>query len=464
MPSLPIFTPEALNSYQIPADKRQVYLASPSHPGLQYQVSRTGRRSWHVQWAEQGRTKRVKLSDSTNSVTFDEINEVWAQARETRNLVLQGEDPTHERNLRQLANARSNITWAEVWTKYSTSPKFRKLRGETQRSYTSAFQNYVQPTIGNRPVAGLSLPMFLDIYESWTAGGRKGMARLGVIVVQNLWKFADRYEMLPGDLKNPLRYLNDELPEWDSRPIKKTDIPDDILPSLWAQTYLADEFLSPDPKGAAIRFGLCTGLRKQEISRLRWDEVHGLQEPGAYIHLDAARVKTGRELKLPLNSLAREILLTMRYDRPSEGHVSDFVFGRHAANRAKYWAELTGEAMPRASRRKPPTLASDLPLGVPNPALRRMVTAAGGAPVSFHTLRKVWARVVLAATSDVYAVKKLLNHATYVGATANYLVEDFGYMAGKSETAADYLRDILGSAHKWREPSSLIYKVEVLGH
>lgn len=96
----------------------------------------------------------------------------------------------------------------------------------------------------------------------------------------------------------------------------------------------------PEPYGTMAKFAVATGLRRMNVLRLRWEYV----DLGArMVRLPHQIMKNGQELRLPLNSLAVEIL------RGQIGKSNEWVFIKKDGNPpgeipSKVWTAATKKA------------------------------------------------------------------------------------------------------------------------
>jgi integrase len=79
--------------------------------------------------------------------------------------------------------------------------------------------------------------------------------------------------------------------------------------------------------GTAVRLLILTGARREEITQLRWSEIHGDE-----IHLEGGRTKNGQAHIVPLTTTARLLLDGI----PRIG--SDFVFTHNGVKPIVAWA------------------------------------------------------------------------------------------------------------------------------
>lgn len=95
----------------------------------------------------------------------------------------------------------------------------------------------------------------------------------------------------------------------------------------------------PDHLKGPVEFALQTGLRQANILGLRWEQV---DMPRRVAWVEAGKVKTGRALRVPLNTKAMNVLQT------AQGAHHEWVFARDGERikgiRSKEWADALEEA------------------------------------------------------------------------------------------------------------------------
>ena len=78
------FTPDLINNLKPTGSRRHEYHSANSHPGLMVFTSKTGNKSFQVQWSKDGSTERHKLEDIGGAIDWDDIHRVWKEVRDTR--------------------------------------------------------------------------------------------------------------------------------------------------------------------------------------------------------------------------------------------------------------------------------------------------------------------------------------------------------------------------------------------
>jgi integrase len=173
------------------------------------------------------------------------------------------------------------------------------------------------------------------------------------------------------------------------------------LPAWWAAVME-----EPDYARDFLLIALFTGMRRNEIAALRWEQVN-LEERALHI----PRTKNGDPLDLPL----ADYLVTLLRDRKKQAGRSPWVFpssGKkgHIVETKKFTAR---------------------------------VTERSGVSFTLHDLRRTF--ITIAESLDIphYSLKRLLNHRLSGDVTAGYIVSDLERLRGPvSLVAAKILKSV----------------------
>ncbi len=175
------------------------------------------------------------------------------------------------------------------------------------------------------------------------------------------------------------------------------------LPAWWAAVM--DE---PDYARDFLLIALFTGMRRNEIAALRWEQVN-LEERALHI----PKTKNGDPLDLPL----ADYLVTLLRNRKDRAGRSPWVFpscGKtgHIVETKKFTAR---------------------------------VTERSGIGFTLHDLRRTF--ITIAESLDIphYALKRLLNHRLSGDVTAGYIVSDLERLRGPVSLVAAKILDSIAS-------------------
>jgi integrase len=218
-------------------------------------------------------------------------------------------------------------------------------------------------------------------------------------VLRLLYNFAA--DRAPELLPNPVRLRK----QWYNVAPRERLAPADQLPAFWKAVDALENRTHRD----WVAMALFTGLRRQELSALRWTEVDFANR---VIRLPAGRTKAGRKLDLPMCSFVRSLLIARR----ALGNDGGWVFG--ADSRSGHVEE------PREGFEK--------------------VASATGIRLSPHDMRRTY--VTVAESSDIspLALKALVNHSLGKDITSGYVQMTVERLRGPAQRVCDRMMELCG--------------------
>lgn len=282
--------------------RREVYDAEV--PGLTLRISATGVKSWSLTYRVHGHPRRLTLG-CYPGVSLKLARE---RAREGRAAIQRGEDPVEDKK----AEARDQRLngFASCVTDYVE--KYAKPQQRTWKETERVLERIAVSAWGNRPVkeirrrdvvdlldeVGRDAPYQANQLRAHLSRMFKWLIEREVIEVSPVMGVAPRIKIVPRS-----RVL--------------TDVE---LAALWKATgRIGGAF------GAATRFLMTTGVRRDEASFLRWDELDG-----AWAAMPASRMKNGRDFRAPLSATAMAIV-------DSIPRVCDYVFTTNGRSPISGW-------------------------------------------------------------------------------------------------------------------------------
>lgn len=265
---------------QAKAGEDRTYYWDSSLPSFGLMVTKTGHRSWKVQYRNgQKRSPRITLSSVLN------LDNARKEARKLLGEVARGQDPAQER--RKASNPNTLRAVAERYLEREG----RKLRSAPRRKQD--LERLVYPTLGDRPIDEIKrsdINALLDTVED-ERGAAMADSILATLRRVCGWHAIrdDRYT--PPFVRGIARRTKEERE-------RSRILTDDELRRVWkaAETF-------PGPWGVYIRFLLLTACRRTEAAGMTWDELSN----GIWT-IPAKRVKTGVETALPLSKAALKLL------------------------------------------------------------------------------------------------------------------------------------------------------------
>lgn len=280
-------------------------LTKPGHHsdggGLYLRIA-ANRKSWMFRYKVAGKDKWMGLG------AFGDFSlvEARAAARECRQLLTQGIDPLEHRRTAQAASqAAQAATFRHVAVLYVSAHKAGWRNAKHAAQWEATLVAYVYPSFGDRPVSAVTVADVLAVLEPiWLTKPETASRVRGRI--ENVLDYAAARHMRTGE--NPARWrghLDHLLPERSK--VAKVEHHAAIayadLPALYAK--LTE---STGMAAACLRFTILTASRSGEARGATWSEI---DLEAAIWTVPAARMKAGKEHRVPLSEPALEILRDM---------------------------------------------------------------------------------------------------------------------------------------------------------
>jgi integrase len=279
--------------------------------GLYLRVADGGSKQWIYRYVTNGRPRDMGIGP-VQVLTLAEARE---KAREAAKLRLEGVDPIAHKHATRAAAAvaaASAMTFrqcAEGFIKDNeASWSNHKYRLEWQRSLAA----YVFPVLGNLPVAAVDTPLVLKVVKPlWqrvpeTASRVRGR-------IENVLGWATVHHYRSGD--NPARWqghLEHALPTV----VKGEHFA--AMPYAEVPAFMAKLREQTGVPARCLEFAVLTAARLSEALQATWDEV---DLDNAAWTIPGARMKAGKEHRVPLSAAALAVLKDMLAIRHS-----DYVF------------------------------------------------------------------------------------------------------------------------------------------
>ncbi|WP_242361900.1 integrase arm-type DNA-binding domain-containing protein [Anaeromyxobacter sp. SG17] len=345
--------------------RREVYDAEV--PGLTLRISASGVKSWSLTYRVRGRLRRLTLG------CYPGVSLKLARdrAREARGAIQRGEDPVEEKKAKErelrLHGFKSCV--GEFIEKYA------KARQRTWDDTERILERLAIPAWGDRPVKEIRRRDVVDLLDE-VARETPYQANHLRAHLSRMFNWLIEREVVE---TSPLVGVS---PRIKPRPRDRV-LTDAELVALWKATQkLGGVF------GAAVRFLLLTGMRRDEASCLRWDELDG-----DWAAMPGSRIKNGRDFRAPLSATAKAIV-------NAQPRLGEYVFTTNGKRPISGW----GKAKERVDN-----LMSD-ELHEPVPPWRihdlRRTVASGLARLGYRTevIKRVLGHVAKATdvTSVVY--------------------------------------------------------------
>jgi integrase len=276
--------------------------------GLYLQVPEAGKKSprptrasWLFRYERQGRERWLGLG-ALHTYTLDEARGL---ARKVRQQLDQGIDPIEarqaERQTRALEAART-ITFEQAAKQYFNAHEKKWRSAKHRQQFLNSLTTHAFPKIGGLPVAAIDTGEVLQVLEAiWHTTTETANRVRGRIETVLDWATVRGYRR--GD--NPARWrghLDNVLPARER--IQKTKH-HAALPFVELPVFLSELREREGIAARALEFSVLTAGRTGEIVGARWDEIDLSAKVWT---VPAARMKAGKEHRVPLSDRALQIL------------------------------------------------------------------------------------------------------------------------------------------------------------
>src|SRR6185369_1051881 len=275
--------------------------------GLHLLVKETGARSWVYRFMLNGKSRDVGLGAAAGADAIS-LTDARDLASALRLKVKAGVDPLEQRKQEAAAAIAAaqaaqvaGITFKAVAEDYITANEDGWRNDKHRQQWRNTLSTYVYPVIGELPVADIGTPHVLKILEPiWKAKAETASRVRGRI--ETVLDAAKARGYRAGE--NPARWrghiaqilpARSRLTRGHHKAIPYGDIPDFVAKLRKREAVAA----------LALEFAVLTAARTGEVIGATWDEVD-LEK--AVWTIPAARMKAGREHRVPLSPRAADIL------------------------------------------------------------------------------------------------------------------------------------------------------------
>lgn len=287
--------------------------------GLYLQVSKSGTKSWIFRYTLAKKQREMGLGP-LHTVTLAQARE---KAKACRASLLEGVDPLEVRNAAKLDAAlerAKTVTFDHCAEQYIAAHRGSWKNAKHAAQWESTIGTYASPIIGNLPVAevdtSLVVKVLQQIWQTKTETATRLRSR-----IENILDWATVSKFRTGE--NPARWRG-HLDNLLADPNKVSRVEHHAaLPWQEVGAFMADLRQREGVAARAVEFTILTAGRSGEVRGARWDEI---DLDGAVWTVPAARMKAGREHRVPLSTSALALLKAMP-------DVGDYVFPgqRHAS-------------------------------------------------------------------------------------------------------------------------------------
>jgi integrase len=259
------------------ADRTIYWDASTTGFGLQ--VTRSGHRSFVVQYRANGRSRRMAIDGVLS------LEAARKRARALLGEVAHDRDPLQER---RTAVSRERDTFEAIAENYFAREGKRLRSVKFQRQ---GLARLVYPAIGARAIMDIRRSEIVRVLDKIEDDSGPVMADRTLACIRKIMNWhAGRSDDFNSPIVRGMARTNGK------ERARARILTDDEIRAVWRAACQG-------PFGALIRFLLLTGARRCEASDMPWDEI----KDGVWL-LPAARNKVKQELARPLSGAAQKVL------------------------------------------------------------------------------------------------------------------------------------------------------------
>jgi integrase len=246
-----------------------------SYPGLHLRVSGSGYKSWGHYFRLGTNLKRMTFG-AYPELSVEQAHDAWRKARDD---VRAGRDPRgggggHDGDFRAVF---------EEWLKRD------QAGNKSVRAIAAKLELHALPYWEHRKIADISKRDAIELLDRIDDAGKVTQACRVHTHLRRLFRWCVERDILA---VSPMA----SVPKPADEVSRDRTLNDDELARVWraAGGY---------PYGPAVELLALTGARRDEIGRLRWDEIKGDE-----IHLSGARTKNGEAHIIPLSGPAIDVI------------------------------------------------------------------------------------------------------------------------------------------------------------
>ena len=290
------FTKVNVNRLHCPAGQGEAFFWDASCRGFGMRALRSGRRSWIYQYRDgHKRTRRIVLGD-VSAVTLDAARDA---ARKHAAGVTQGANPLVDR--KKKGNALSVLVLVDAYLQHVKKSQRPRPYKETERH----LRRHASPLHHDRAEA-LHRRDISDLLERTAKKSGPICANRVRATLSAMWTWALRSGLIEAD-SNPVAFTVRQ-PE---KPRERTLLDAEVR-AIWNATEDGSDY------SRIVRLCILTGCRRDEIGRLRHDEIKA-----DAIVIRPERMKGGVAHEIPLMPM-----MAAHFAEVTDGHRREFVFGR----------------------------------------------------------------------------------------------------------------------------------------
>lgn len=295
--------------------------------GLYLQVTTAGVRSWLFRYMRNGKARAMGLGP-LHTVSLAKAR---VKAHECREILLAGTDPLDAKKDAQQAQRLEDakaLSFRDCATSYHLAHKDSWKNKKHADQWTNTLSTYAYPVIGDLPVGAVDVGLVLKILEPiWRTKTETASRLRGRIESVIDWATARGFRV--GE--NPARWKGHLDHLLMSRSAANKVVHHPALPYKEVAKFIVDLRTQEGFAKQALELLILTASRTSEVLNATWGEV---DLELAVWTIPGARMKAGREHRVPLSEHACEILRNQLAIRQGTQRAAqlDYVFpGRKAS-------------------------------------------------------------------------------------------------------------------------------------
>ena len=265
--------------------------------GLFLLVTETGSKLWRLKYRVAGKERL----DALGKYPQIGLKEARARREEIKAMLERGLDPSAERQKEKVASELQGITFEMLATEWHARklPKWGEL---TAHRVLRRLEMNVFPYIGKRPIADITVPELLKVFEHMEKRGIAETARRVLQTCCDVWKYAVLTERAPQNIAANLRGVLTPVPVTHRASITEPD-------NVGALLRAIDSYQGFFPTISALRFAPLTFVRPGELQHAEWSEINF--ENTEWV-IPAEKMKMRSKHIVPLSRQAVQILTDLR--------------------------------------------------------------------------------------------------------------------------------------------------------
>lgn len=272
--------------------------------GLYLQIMPRGAKSWLFRYERMGRERWMGLGP-IHTVSLQEARE---RARKVRQQLFDGLDPLESRRAERAKaalEASKAVTFEAATISYFDAHQAKWKNAKHRAQFLSTMREYVFPKLGKLKVADVDLGAVLGVLEPIWPNKTETASRVRGRI-ESVLDWATVRKLRTGD--NPARWkghLQHVLPARGrlAKPSHHPALPYTDIPEFMAALKERDGVAA-----RALEFTILTAARTGEVIGAQWEEIDLTAKTWT---VPSARMKGGREHRVPLSGQAVQILETI---------------------------------------------------------------------------------------------------------------------------------------------------------